>query len=164
MSTDDKVISIETFLDKLPRLDQKVEREMFYRGQSNYEFHLQPQVFRNEYSLTESEIYTHILLECASDFNNGMSHIDVLSKMQHYGVPTRLLDITSNPLVALFFACSGEKEVDGAVFVINDTKAPKKLYDSDTVTILASLPRFSDDDQNKIKERIIKDKKEDIVK
>ncbi len=28
-----------------------------------------------------------------------------LAKLQHFGIPTRLMDVTSNPLVALFFAC-----------------------------------------------------------
>jgi len=36
---------------------------------------------------------------------------------QHYGVPTRLLDWSCNPLVALFFAVCGSHEADGALFV-----------------------------------------------
>ena len=36
---------------------------------------------------------------------------------QHYGVPTRLLDWTENPLVALYFACEQSETVDGAVYL-----------------------------------------------
>jgi hypothetical protein len=40
--------------------------------------------------------------------------------MQHYGVPTRLLDWTENPLVALFFAIHDNyEEHDGAVWVLD---------------------------------------------
>jgi hypothetical protein len=48
----------------------------------------------------------------------GLSRFDVLVKMQHYGLPTRLLDMTHNPLVALYFACeaSGSREKDGSVY------------------------------------------------
>ncbi len=37
---------------------------------------------------------------------------------QHYGMPTRLLDWTTNPLVALYFACASDKDTDGAVFTL----------------------------------------------
>lgn len=36
--------------------------------------------------------------------------------MQHYGLNTRLLDVTRNPLVAIFFAIDDKPEVDGAIY------------------------------------------------
>ena len=36
---------------------------------------------------------------------------------QHYGMPTRLLDWTANPLVALYFACANDLDKDGAVYL-----------------------------------------------
>ena len=38
-------------------------------------------------------------------FSECKSALDYLVQMQHYGLPTRLLDMTTNPLVALYFAC-----------------------------------------------------------
>lgn len=45
-----------------------------------------------------------------------MNKVDILIKMQHYGMPTRLLDLTKNPLVALYFACVSKPNNDGVVY------------------------------------------------
>jgi hypothetical protein len=39
--------------------------------------------------------------------------------MQHYGLPTRLLDWTTNLLVGLYFCCNQRKEEDGALFAFD---------------------------------------------
>lgn len=38
---------------------------------------------------------------------------------QHYGVPTRFLDWSSNPLSALYFSCRDSLECDGTVWLLN---------------------------------------------
>lgn len=47
-----------------------------------------------------------------------------LTLLQHYGIPTRLLDWSSNPLVALYFATDSSKQEDGEVIIYT----PPKTY------------------------------------
>lgn len=167
METDIKVRNIETFLRQLPRLNKKMEGNIFYRGQSDVAYKLTPSVFREHNKCHEHEIYTYILTECAHEFDDCKLHNEILSKMQHYGVPTRLLDVTTNALVALYFACDSNFDKDGVVFVLETFKSEIKQYDSDAISILSCLPRFDESNRMdilKLAMEAIKEKKEEKIK
>lgn len=66
--------------------------------------------------IREDTNYTDVEVELLNDFERYGSHyfhattpIDFMSYAQHFGLPTRLLDFTYNPFVALSFALHGQK-------------------------------------------------------
>jgi hypothetical protein len=119
----EKVKSINEFINiiyKVRNISNPYEK-MFYRGQGNCSWSLLPSISRNNALFdSRSFIIQKIIKEKPMDFTN-LNYFNTLVKLQHYGVPTRLLDFTENPLVALFFACkdvNNDKgiEQDGEVF------------------------------------------------
>lgn len=48
----------------------------------------------------------------------GLTALETLTLLQHHGSPTRLIDITSDWKVALFFACESDNDRDGRMFLI----------------------------------------------
>ncbi|MDG6881843.1 FRG domain [Phocoenobacter uteri] len=135
--------SISDFLNELKKYvkeEDKLENTYFFRGHANCEWILEPSIFRNKGHIqNEDKIINDMFTACPQDLEKETLLFDKLVKLQHYGCPTRLLDITSNALVALYFACSDEKEKDGKVFVFKVPTKQIKYSDSDTVAIISAL-------------------------
>lgn len=127
--------------------------QYYYRGESNKEWNYRPSIMRDDHTyLRESYFYHEIQVRCPSEFEN-LSFLDKLVKMQHYGCSTRLLDITSNPLGALYFACE-EKENDGRISIFPIINGTMSYGDSDKALILSSLPHLKKYEQNLIIEEL----------
>lgn len=88
-----------------------------FRGQANANWLLSPSLYRQNLFEAENLLLTEIKHICPKEF--GDNRFDSLVKMQHFGMPTRLLDVTTNPLVSLYFACesSEQSNEDGIVYI-----------------------------------------------
>jgi len=58
----------------------------------------------------------------------GLTALETLTLLQHHGSPTRLIDITSDWKVALFFACESDQDRDGRIFLIRTKPDGWKLF------------------------------------
>ena len=133
------VSSINSYISSL----KKKTGTLFFRGHADPNYILRPSIMRTSHlAQNESKIYHELIINCPDDFEKCHSHLEKLVKMQHYGLPTRLLDITRNPLVALYFACESNPESYGELILISPENHEIKYPQSDTVSILASLPVF----------------------
>jgi hypothetical protein len=104
------------------------------------------------YLTNEHVIYRELLVSNSVDFTGDNYTLDRLVRMQHYSLPTRLLDITSNPLIALYFACKSNtertengriiKEDEGEVIIFALKPETIKYFDSDTASCIANLARL----------------------
>lgn len=101
---DHQVNSIKDYLKYLDRFEQYGKRKkLFFRGQLTKYLNMNPTIDRgNNTLLEENNIFNRYKVDRKSDFQN-------LAYQQHHGNPTRILDMTTDPLVALFFAVNNSE-------------------------------------------------------
>jgi hypothetical protein len=136
-----KIGSVRTLLSILDEIvsDDSI---CLFRGHANKDFSLLPSIYRKEEWISnEDKMIREIIMRCPSEFSAMRSSFEKLVKMQHYDLPTRLLDLTENPLVALYFACVGFKEndKDGELLFFKIPKSEIKYFDSDTVSVISNI-------------------------
>lgn len=98
-----------------------------FRGQSDYDWTLQPSIYRyNSFKRYQTvDFESNLLLAKPKPPQPPLTHtefdLEWLMLCQHYGIPTRLMDWSMDVLISLFFACHGktENDKDGALFICN---------------------------------------------
>lgn len=97
---------------------------VFFRGQKHKDWSFMPSISRNKPLIKYENDMFNDLYDCKFDFTEAGKCREKLFYAQHYGLPTRMLDVTSNWKIALWFACeeflkcNGENH-DGELILMN---------------------------------------------
>jgi len=133
----------------------------WYRGHAKEVGELIPKVFR-PYESAKEKMYISQFRRLGPSYVNNFpkSYSEILFYMQHYGIPTRLLDWTENILIALFFAVIDNKSENGELWVLNPSylieKVSQKVNIENLSKFLISEP-FTNDRNKLLKELGLKD-------
>ena len=139
-----------------------------YRGLSDNAYELLPSVFRETVDdidgqviknpkylayAKEKSILQSFILEASGILNIPTNDLLRWAEYaQHYGVPTRFLDWSRNPLVALFFACRDRKNKDGAVWMMHGVNykrfLSKNLKIEDSITVKEIITDLLNDNKD----------------
>lgn len=115
-----------------------VDNSFLFRGMSNNKYQLLPGVFRKNTSgkaiyttyTTEIDLLKFFIQEASAYLTiPSDDYVRWAEYAQHFGVPTRFLDWSSNPLVALYVCCKNNPDTPGTVWVLN-----RKDYERITVS------------------------------
>jgi hypothetical protein len=139
------ITSLEGFVRKIRQVTPAPDEVLLYRGHSNArEYKLVPSVLREvRYKEAEHVILRELVSSHPQEFADDTSTLDQLARVQHYSLPTRLLDLTWNPLAGLYFAAKEHDGIPGEVIVLRVKKPLVKFYDSDTASCIANLAHLS---------------------
>lgn len=144
-----KINNISEFLDAW-RADQNDEAgRAWFRGQADSLWPLLPGFLRKEVKVSETTLLNRFKQSAAMLADNRpQSSFDWTFLMQHYGVPTRLLDWSESPLVAIYFAVDefeSYPETDAALWCLWPTVLNKNANIVDKVEG-KYIPSFEDDE------------------
>lgn len=130
------ISKIETIYSYYPSsiMSPPANNPFIYRGLSDRKYKLIPGIYRSDTIVdaglrienstylswtSEKSLLRHFQTEARGILDIPTDDLVRWAEYaQHYGVPTRFLDWSSNPLVALFFACQNEKR-DGSVWMLH---------------------------------------------
>ena len=161
----ERIESIENLIDVCQFFKTYYESEskdydwqFYYRGQENSSWNLKPSVMRiSSDGKTNREKEGEMLLDLMSrrpeDFVGVTSALSQWVLAQHHGLKTRLLDVTRNPLVALFHACENSPDSedsnnqDGSLHIFAVPKHLIKTFDSDAISVVSNLAKLPREEQ-----------------
>lgn len=136
-------------IDHSIALYEKGENFLYYRGVGHIVYPELPGSLRGNNKFFEDQYYK-LAKTSYPDELADLSYFDRIAKIQHYGWPSRLMDVTSNPLVALYMACNTIYSTDdpqqkdlGEIIIYFRDELAEKSYDSKSVLISAALVKLA---------------------
>ena len=148
--------TLTDFIDVFADYASKTSLLKCYRGQRDSSWRNVAGIFRPDLTAllkNEKRAIRDLISVHPSEFSSDETMFDKLVRMQHFGLPTRLLDVSINALVALYFATDpgpdGLKS-DGAITAFAIPPEREKYFDSDAVSCLANLSNTTDDEKKQI--------------
>lgn len=143
-----EINSVQELLKHLEAINAEDKKNIWYRGQANSSWDLKPFYLRLEGHQSEATLLKRFKQSAAMLVSNTPKNsFDWLFLMQHYGVPTRLLDWSESPLVALYFAVENASRhgEDGALWLLYPTELNRNagIHDQDEEDY---IPSFEDEE------------------
>jgi hypothetical protein len=107
----------------------------WYRGHESSKFTLTPSLLRHSNGIEkEPELYDKYLQTNVKELPRRSNSWETVFDMQHYGVPTRLLDWTEVVGVAMYFAFSLQSD-DPCIYVLNPQRLTEKAERGSVVKV-----------------------------
>ena len=137
----------------------------YFRGEGNNSWELSPYIMRKGKAVLrnkESEMLLDLMSRRPEDFIGATSALSQWVIAQHHGLKTRLLDVTRNPLVALFHACEHPSDSRGKILpgngILHVFVVPKsivKTFDSDAVSVVTNLAKLPRSEQDRLMGKLV---------
>ena len=117
---------------------------LFYRGVKDSSFELKSSLRVSGLEEYESRIINDLYNLHPNEFKECRSDFEMIAKMRHYGLPTRFIDFSRNPYVALWVACEEFKNKDGLIYVLDSSHDVMPVRMAEILCKLAKFDRGLD--------------------